>query len=188
MGATTATADNFILPMLVNQIAGTRMKPVTGYQGQNEINIAAERGEVQGNNTGLSNLTVNRADWLRDGKVRILIQYGTERLPVIKDVPTAMELAPSDADRAVLRTYAAKFAMARPLAVVTDAADRIAALQAAFAATMQDAQYLSDAKKVGLDTNWIGGRELTDMARQVDATPQPVVDRLRELLARSVVK
>ncbi len=28
MGATTSTADNFILPMLVNQIAGTRMKPV----------------------------------------------------------------------------------------------------------------------------------------------------------------
>jgi tripartite-type tricarboxylate transporter receptor subunit TctC len=188
MGATTSTADNFILPMLVNQIAGTRMKPVTGYQGQNEINIAAERGEVQGNNTGLSNMTVNRADWLRDGKVRILIQYGTERLDVIKDVPTAMELAPTDADRAVLRTYAAKFAMARPLAVVTDAADRVAALQAAFEATMKDAQYLSDAKKVGLDTNWIGGRELTDMVRQIEATPQPVVDRLRDLLARASAK
>jgi len=53
-------------------------------------------------------------------------------------VPTAMELAPNDADRAVLRTYAAKFAMARPLAVVTEAADRVAALQAAFAATMSD--------------------------------------------------
>ena len=185
MGATTSTADNFILPMLVNQIAGTRMKPVTGYQGQNEINIAAERGEVQGNNTGLSNLTVNRADWLRDGKVRILIQYGTERLSAIKDVPTAMELAPNDADRAVLRTYAAKFAMARPLAVVTEAADRVSALQAAFAATMGDAQYLSDAKKVGLDTNWIGGPALTEMVRQVDATPQPVVDRLRDLLARA---
>jgi len=185
MGATTSTADNFILPMLVNQIIGTRMKPVTGYQGQNEINIAAERGEVQGNNTGLSNLTVNRADWLRDGKVRILIQYGTERLSAIKDVPTAMELAPNDADRAVLRTYAAKFAMARPLAVVTDAADRVAALQAAFAATMGDAQYLSDAKKVGLDTNWIGGPALTEMVRQVDATPQPVVDRLRDLVARA---
>jgi tripartite-type tricarboxylate transporter receptor subunit TctC len=188
MGATTSTADNFILPMLVNQIVGTRMKPVTGYQGQNEINIAAERGEVQGNNTGLSNLTVNRANWLRDGKVRILIQYGTERLAVIKDVPTAMELALNDADRAVLRTYAAKFAMARPLAVVTEAADRLAALQAAFAATMNDAQYLSDARKVGLDTNWIGGRELADLVRHVEATPQPVVDRLRELLARAAAK
>jgi tripartite-type tricarboxylate transporter receptor subunit TctC len=185
MGSTTATADNYILPMLVNQIVGTRMKPVSGYRGQNEINIAAEREEVQGNNTGLSNLTVNRADWLRDGKARILIQYGTERLPVIKDVPTAMELSPTDADRAVLRTYAAKFAMARPLAVVTDASDRVAALQAAFAATMKDAKYLSDAKKLGLDTNWIGGAELTEMVRQIEATPQPVVERMRELLGRA---
>ena len=189
MGATTATADNYILPMLVNQIAGTRMKPVPGYQGQNEINIAAERGEVQGNNTGLSNLTVNRADWLRDGKVRILIQYGTERLAIIKDVPTAMELAPNEGDRAVLRTYAAKFAMARPLAVIADdAPERVAALQAAFATTMKDAQYLADAKKIGLDTNWIGGRELAELVRQVQATPQPVVERLRELLARAATK
>ncbi|MCC6887564.1 MAG: hypothetical protein IT536_03435 [Hyphomicrobiales bacterium] len=188
MGATTATADNYILPMLVNQIVGTRMKPVPGYQGQNEINIAAERGEVQGNNTGLSNLTVNRADWLHDGKVRILIQYGTRRLETIKEVPTAVELAPTEADRAVLRTYAAKFAMARPLAVVTEAADRIAALQTAFAATMADPQYLADARKLGLDTNWIGGSELAAMVRQIEATPQPVVDRLRELLARAGAK
>jgi hypothetical protein len=75
--------------------------------------------------------------------------------------------------------------MARPLAVVTEAADRVAALQAAFAATMGDAQYLSDAKKVGLDTNWIGGPALTEMVRQVVATPQPVVDRLRDLVARA---
>lgn len=185
MGATSASADNFILPMLVNQIVGTRMRPVTGYQGQNEINIAAERGEIHGNNTGLSNLTVNRADWLRDGKVRILIQYGTERLAAIKDVPTAMELASNEADRAVLRTYAAKFAMARPLTVVTAEAERLAALQAAFAATMTDPNYLADAARLGLDTNWIGGDALTQMVREVEATPQPVVDRLRELLARA---
>jgi tripartite-type tricarboxylate transporter receptor subunit TctC len=188
MGATTATADNYVLPVLVNQIVGTRMKPVIGYQGQNDINIAAERGEVQGNNTGLSNLTVNRADWMRDGKVRILIQYGTTRLAVIKDVPTAMELAPNDADRAVLRTYAAKFAMARPLAVVAEEADRVAMLQTAFEATMKDPQYLADAKKIGLDTNWIGGRELTGLVRQVQETPQPVVDRLRDLLKRAAAK
>ena len=71
----------------------TRMQTVTGYIGQNEIFLATERGEVQGNNTGLSNITVNKADWLRDGKVRILLQYGAERLPGLPGVPTAVELA-----------------------------------------------------------------------------------------------
>ena len=91
MGGITSSADNYLLPTIVNQLLGTRMQTVTGYIGQNEIFLAAERGEVQGNNTGLSNITVNKADWLRDGKVRILLQYGTERLGDLPDVPTAAE-------------------------------------------------------------------------------------------------
>jgi tripartite-type tricarboxylate transporter receptor subunit TctC len=186
MGATTASADNSILPLLVNALIGTRMRVVTGYVGQNDINIAAERGEVQGNNTGLSNLTVNRAAWLRDGKVRILIQYGTERLAVLMDVPTAVELATSEIDKALLRFYALKFNMARPLATPPELPpERIAALQAAFAATMKDENYLADARKIGLDTNWLGSRDLTAQVRQIAETPQAVVDRLRELLAQA---
>ena len=87
MGATTSSADNHLLPTIVNRLLGTRMQTVTGYIGQNEIFLAAERGEVQGNNTGLSNITVNKADWLRDGKVRILLQYGVERLPACRPCP-----------------------------------------------------------------------------------------------------
>jgi tripartite-type tricarboxylate transporter receptor subunit TctC len=172
MGATTSSADNYILPSLMNQVLGTRMQVATGYIGQNEINLAVERGEVQGNNTGLSNITVNKADWFRDGKVRILLQFGTERLPDLPNVPTAVELASAEADRALLRFYAVKFNMARPLVAPPDVpAERIAALRAAFDATMKDPQYLEDAQGIAR------------LIRQVQATPQDVVDRLRELLA-----
>jgi len=186
MGATTASADNAILPLLVNQLIGTRMQIVTGYQGQNEINLAVERGEVQGNNTGLSNLTVNKAEWFKDNKVRVLIQYGGERLAVLKDVPTAVELAATDIDRALLRFYALKFSMARPLTLPPEVpGERVAALQAAFAATMKDPQYLGEARRIGLDVNWLGSEEIARLIRQIQETPQPVVDRLRELLARA---
>jgi tripartite-type tricarboxylate transporter receptor subunit TctC len=186
MGATTASADNSILPLIVNQVLGTRMQVFAGYLGQNEINLAVERGEVQGNNTGLSNLTVNKADWLRDGKVRILLQFGAERLAALKDVPTVMELAASEADRALLRFYGLKFNMARPLMLPPEVpAARTAALQAAFEATMRDPLYLDEAKRIGLDTNWLGARDMAENVRQIEATPQPVVDRLRELLARA---
>jgi tripartite-type tricarboxylate transporter receptor subunit TctC len=189
MGATTASADNSVLLLLVNALLGTRMQIVTGYQGQNEINIAAERGEVQGNNTGLSNLTVNKADWMRDNKARILLQYGNERLPVLKDVPTVVELASTEEDRALLRFYALKFAMARPLVAPPDVLpDRVAALNDAFDATMKDPQYLADAARIGLDTNWLGSSGLKGLVQQIQETPQPVVDRLRELLARAGVK
>jgi tripartite-type tricarboxylate transporter receptor subunit TctC len=189
MGATTASADNAILPMLVDELIGTRMKVLTGYQGQNEINLAAERGEVQGNNTGLSNLTVNKADWLRESKVRILLQFGNERLPQLPDVPTAIELASTEADKAMLRFYGLKFTMARPLLIPPQVpAGRTAALQAAFAATMQDPAYIEDARRIGLDTNWLGAKALAERVNDIAATPQAVVDRLHELLARGAVK
>ncbi len=184
MGATTSSADNYVLPSIVNQLVGTRMQVVTGYIGQNEINLAVERGEVQGNNTGLSNITVNKADWLRDGKVRILLQYGTERLPGLPNVPTAIELAQAEADRALLRFYAVKFSMARPIMAPPDVpAERLAALRAAFDATMKDRQFLEEAQRIGLDLSPLGGEGIATLIRQVQATPQDVVDRLRELLA-----
>jgi tripartite-type tricarboxylate transporter receptor subunit TctC len=184
MGATTSSADNYLLPTIVNQILATRMQTVTGYIGQNEIFLATERGEVQGNNTGLSNITVNKADWLRDGKVRILLQYGAERLPSLPGVPTAVELAPAETDRALLRFYAVKFSMARPLMAPPDVpAERLAVLRDAFDATMKDPQYLEDAASIGLDVNPLAGEGIVKLIRQVQSTPQPVVDRLRELLA-----
>jgi tripartite-type tricarboxylate transporter receptor subunit TctC len=189
MGATTASADNTILPLLVNQVLGTKMQIFAGYLGQNEINLAVERGEVQGNNTGLSNLTVNKADWLRDNKVRVLLQFGSERLSALPDVPTAVELATSEPDRALLRFYALKFNMARPLLVPPKVpAERTAALQAAFESTMNDPRYLEEAKRIGLDTNWLGAKDIAAQAGQIDATPQPVIDRLRELLGRASAK
>ena len=189
MGATAASADNAILPLVVNKLLGTKMKVATGYQGQNEINLAAERGEVQGNNTGLSNLTVNKADWLRDHKVRILLQFGVDRLPQLPDVPTVIELTPNEADRAALRFYTIKFNMARPILIPPGVpADRVAALQAAFEATMTDPLYLNDAKSIGLDTNWLGAKALADQAHAIADTPQAVVDHLRELLAGAGIK
>ena len=186
MGATANSADNSVLPMLANALIGTRMQVLTGYVGQNEIDLAVERGEVQGNNTGLSNLTAARADWVRDRKVRILLQYGNERLPVLKNVPTIAELAASNADREMLRFYALKFTMTRPLMIPPDVpAERVVTLQQAFEATMKDPAYLDEARRIGLDTNWLGSTEIARQVRLIQETPQPVVDRLRELLARA---
>ncbi|HLH98357.1 MAG TPA: hypothetical protein VKW08_24880 [Xanthobacteraceae bacterium] len=189
MGATAASSDNAILPFLMNQVLGTRMRVFTGYLGQNEINLAVERGEVQGNNTGLSNLMANKPDWLKSNKVRILVQFGAERVPVLKDIPTAVELSPSVADRALFQFYALKFNMARPLLVPPDVpSERTAALRASFEATMKDEEYLAEARRIGLDTNWLGADAITSLFNQIEETPQPVVDRLRGMLAGSGAK
>jgi tripartite-type tricarboxylate transporter receptor subunit TctC len=183
MGSTGPGADNYTLPQIVNHVLGTKLEIVTGYQGINEIFLAAERGEVQGNTGGVSNLFGSRPDWVRDGKVRVLMQFGTERVAQLEDVPTAMELATSDIDRDLLRFYALKFNMARPLALPPDVpVERVQALQDAFDATMRDPLYQKEATDAGLDLNPLGGVAVTKLIEEIQATPDAVVDRLRQIL------
>ena len=48
---------------------------------------------------------------------------------------------------------------------------------------MKDPQYIEDARRIGLDVSPLGGEGIEALIRQVQATPEPVVERLRELLA-----
>ena len=184
MGATAASADNYMLSHLMNQTLGTRMEFVTGYQGQSEINLAVERGEVQGNTTGLTNLVVTKADWIRQGRIRMLVQFGGERVAEIKEVPAVVELAASEDDREIWRFFTSKFKMARPLALPPEVpAERVRALQDAFDATMRDPQFLEEAKQIGLQIDPLGGEAIGRLIAQMQATPEALVERLRRLLA-----
>jgi tripartite-type tricarboxylate transporter receptor subunit TctC len=184
VGATATGADNYILPLILNQVLGTQMKIVPGYKGQNDIFVAAERGEVQGNSTGLPNLVLSEPDWLKQHKARILVQFGTKRVKSLPDVPTAAELAASDEDRQMLLFYALKFNMARPLAASPDVPpERLEALRAAFDATMQDPQFLDDAHRLGFEIDPLGGKEIAKDMQSIADAPQDMVDRLRKLIA-----
>ena len=41
--------------------------------GTNEIGLAMERGEIEGSGTPLESLKSYRADWVREGKIRVLV-------------------------------------------------------------------------------------------------------------------
>lgn len=139
LGSTAVGGDNYTLPLILTRLMGAKFDIVTGYEGQNDIFIATERGEVQGNSAILPNLTSARPDWFRDGKVRVLVQFGAERMRQLPDVPTAVELAATQDDKDMLLFYARKFSMAYPFVMAPEVpADRVAAMRAAFDATMKD--------------------------------------------------
>jgi tripartite-type tricarboxylate transporter receptor subunit TctC len=184
VGAVTVAADNYTLQSLLNRTYGTKFEFVTGYPGQNDIFVAMERGEVHANSAGISNLTVNRPQLLKEGKVRVLLQFGGARMPAFKDVPAAIELMTNDADRELWRIYTLKYAFARPIALPPEVpGERIRVLRDAFDATMKDPLYIADAVKIGLDTNPLDGATVTKLIADIQATPEPVMARLREMLS-----
>jgi tripartite-type tricarboxylate transporter receptor subunit TctC len=181
-GSTAPGGDNYILPTLSNALLGTQMKIITGYKGVNDIFLAAEQGEVHGATVNFSSL-LGKPDWMAAGKARILIQFGTERLPGIKDVPTAIELANDEAGRQMLRVYATKFKTTYPILLPPEVpAARVKTIQGAFDATMLDKAFIADAEKIGIDVSPLGGPQIEKVMAEIDAAPQDVIDRLRQLV------
>jgi tripartite-type tricarboxylate transporter receptor subunit TctC len=169
---------------MLNQLLGTKTEIVTGYNGQNDIFIAVDRGEVQGNSTGLTNLLVTKPDWVRDGRVKILVQFGATRAAEIPDVPTAIELAQDESVRNMFHFFGKKFQMARPIALPPDVPpERVQALQQAFNATMQDKAFLTDAQRIGLEINPVSGPEIAKLIAEIQSVPEEVVQRMRSVLA-----
>ena len=183
LGSTATGADNFTLPTIVNKTLGTKFEIVTGYQGQSDIFLAIERGEMQGNSTSWSNIVVGKPDWVKEGKARVLLQFGARRLPGLPDAPTAIEAAGDDVTRAMFQFYSLKFQIARPVLLPPGVpAERVRALQAAFDATMKDPLFLAEAEKLGLDIAPLGGDEIRGLIAKMEATPRDITDRLRQML------
>ncbi len=182
VGATAPGGDNYTLPLISNALNGTKFEMITGYKAVNDIFLAAEQGEVQGNTANLSSL-LGRPDWMRDKKLRILVQFGAERLPELKDVPTAAELAPDEASRQAWRAYAMKFKTTYPIAMPPDVPkDRVIAMRAAFDQLMKDPAFIADAEKIGIDVQPLGGVAIEKIIADIAAVPEPVMERLRKII------
>src|SRR5437870_5109091 len=52
------------VPRLLNALAGTKFKLVSGYPASNEAMLAMERGEVEGSSSSWAAVSVGRKDWL----------------------------------------------------------------------------------------------------------------------------
>jgi tripartite-type tricarboxylate transporter receptor subunit TctC len=183
LGAIAAGSDTYILPTLLRQVFGANTQVISGYKGTADILIAMEKGEVQGHVALLANVTAGSPGYLRDKKIRIVLQFGRERARELPDVPTIVEWATSEADREMFRFYTLKYEMAYPITLAPDIpADRLAAMQKAFNETMDDPQYQADAKRAGLDISPIGGEEMSKLIRKINETPPDIVERLRNLI------
>jgi len=155
MGATGKGSNSFQDIALANNLLGTKFKPVRGYKGGAEINIAMERGEVQGRANTWEGWVGSNPDWLRDKKLVHLVQIGPRKLAEIGDnIPLFRDLVAEGEPRQIVDFIGANLAMGRAVyAPPGIPKDRLEALRTAFVATMKDPAYIAQARKLMLDVD-----------------------------------
>ena len=186
VGVSGANSTPAFFTRLLNATLGTRMKPINGYPGQNDVLLAMERREIDGHPSAFfSSVRSTRPTWLRDKTAKAIVQYGAEKLAELPDVPFAPDLVGHDGDRLVMQAAFAPLTLGRPLLTPPGvASERVAALRAAFAATMADPDFLAEGERVGLGLNAPRtGEQIQEVVERAYQSPPRVIDRLRQLNA-----
>jgi tripartite-type tricarboxylate transporter receptor subunit TctC len=177
LGGSATGADPDTFALILRNVLGAKVKLVTGYPGGNEINLAMERGEVEGRcGWSWTSIKSQKTDWLRDGKISLLAQFGMAKHADLPDVPLVLDRATNDEQRQVLRLLIAGQFVGRPFFAPPDLPDdRKGALRAAFDATMKDAQFLAEAGKLDLEISPIAAAAIDEFLADLYRTPKEVV-------------
>jgi tripartite-type tricarboxylate transporter receptor subunit TctC len=184
VGGSGPYTDSETTPRAYNRILGTKFKIVSGYESTAPVLLAMERGEVQGiGNSSWSNWTTTYAHYLKDKTVRLLLQSGPDPNPDLPDVPMAMDLAKTEADRQTLELLLAPNKIGRPFVAPPEVPqDRVAALRAAFDATVGDPALRAEAKAQNMDISPVTGVYIEQTVVRLYALPPSVVKTASEAI------
>src|SRR5579883_281368 len=177
VGGTGGGSDTDVFPQVLNGVLGTKMKVIHGYPGGNDVNLAMEKGEVQGRcGWSWSSVVATHPDWVAQHKINILAQLGLTKHPDLPNVPLILDLAKTTEQKQILRLIFARQVMGRPfLAPPGLPPERAHALQQAFADTMKDPAFLADAAKEKLEINPVSAADIEQLLKESYQLPKSVV-------------
>jgi tripartite-type tricarboxylate transporter receptor subunit TctC len=159
---------------------------VTGYAGAREVNLAMQRGEVNGT-CGLFVSSI-KSQWLadvQDGRLKLVIQMGPKTTDEFGNIPSVFDYVKSEDDRKVLELYFKQILLGRPLAGPPGLPiERLAALRRAFMATMQDPEFLADARRANIDIDPVTGEQVEQLLKQFADYPASVIDKAKAIIGR----
>lgn len=180
IGITSPASSGGIEVAIANNLLGTLFKPVTGYKGGNEVDIAMERGEVFGRaGQSWGGWKQTRSDWIRDKRLNVLVQIGPKPSDDLPNVPLLSEIPADSETKHLVRLYSDTIALGRPLVVGSKVpSERVAIIRKAFRDLMSDPEYRAEAGRLGIDVEPVYGEELQEIVERTLSTPAELISKL----------
>jgi tripartite-type tricarboxylate transporter receptor subunit TctC len=164
-------------PKLLNALSGTKFKIISGYPSSTAGMLAMERGEVDGALTSWNTLKRTKQQWLQNRDLNVLLQYGAERHPELRDIPTVLETARTPEGRAALAFYIGGAELGRSLAAPPGLpAERVKMLRMAFDAMLKDREFLAEIEKSGQEFYPASGEQVQKLIAATANAPRDVVE------------
>jgi tripartite-type tricarboxylate transporter receptor subunit TctC len=173
-------------PLILRNVLKANIRVISGYQGQKQVNLAMQRGEVHGA-CGLFVSSI-KAQWMPDvkaGRLKLFLQMGPKVSNEFGPVHDVFDFVKDADDKKVLEFHFKQTVLGRPFAASPNVpADRLNALRAAFLATMKDPEFLADAKKLNLDIDVATADEVSRVLAEFARYPKSVIDKAKAAIGR----
>jgi tripartite-type tricarboxylate transporter receptor subunit TctC len=151
-------------PLILNRIAGTKFKLISGYSGTGQTFIALERGEVDVGVYSMDGIRALHWDNLKRGELVPIFAQAGRRLKDFPKVPILLEFANNDVEKAFLGVFTVTADIGRALATPPGVpGDRLDALRKAFDAMLADPAFKADVEKLRIQLDPMSGAELAQV-------------------------
>jgi len=182
VGAAGATSSLAILPTVFNNVLGTRIRIVQGYQGMGDTMLAVERGELQGLCASYQQFRVSE-QLIKDGKLKFLLRAEESPIAAIPDVPSIFDYAKTDEQRQLMRFVFSSTEFGRPYVFPPEVPrDRVDIMREAIARAVRDPELVAEAAAIKMDMTYTGPDRLQELVAKLYATPPDVVAKVKALL------
>jgi tripartite-type tricarboxylate transporter receptor subunit TctC len=186
LGASQAGGSTRDYANMHKKTAGAKIELVMGYKGTADLGLAMERGEIDGIcGWDWSSVKSQKPDWLRDGKLHLLLQVALEPDPELTrlGVPEMWKYVKNEEDRKAIELVVSQQVFGRPyIAPPGTPSEQVNILRAAFEATMKDQQFLEDAGRSRIDVNPSAGAKVQQLVERLYTMPKATVDRAKDII------
>jgi tripartite-type tricarboxylate transporter receptor subunit TctC len=159
------------LPKILNLTLGTKFDVISGYEGTSSVRMAMQARQLDGACWNWESIKVTARSVLDakgDDKLIPFITHGNPQDPEVKDLPRLTEVVKGKENRAILNAWLAQYDFQRPLTLPPGTPkERLIILREAFKATLEDPEFLAEAKRSELVIDYVSGEEIEKFVAQI---------------------
>lgn len=184
VGSIGAGSEMELYPAVLNKLFGTKIKVIGGYKAGSDINLAMERGELDGRcGTHLSSFRSLRPAWFTEHKIVVPIIVSEKRRADLPDTPAVMEFVKDEPTRQQLELAMVAQKLDRPVVAPPGvASERVKELRDALAATMADPVFRTEIEKRSLSIDPTRGEDMTSAYAKAFAYPPDIIAAVRDIM------
>ena len=175
IGATGLGGSTYVDAVVANEAFDLQLNVIHGFDSSSVLRQAMLRGDIIGS-WGSWGSALDAVD---EGRHKIVLQSGLERMADLADVPTVFEMVAKTADpeytRAILTAWESLHAVGRPVAVPPGTPpDRIQFLREAFEKALHDPELIAKAQESGRLIRYASGEEMTKLISDATHIPDDI--------------